>query len=578
MRRKHRKKQMICVFLCILILFLITSSAGFALLSLLQLTPRNPFLAFFAGFFLVSLLAMAVCLVTPLTLPFSLLCFSPALFGLKQLRRLLTFSTGQHGRRLIILAFFFAISGACALGASDAAWPNRAYDTDLYHIQIVRWLNEYGTPFGLGNLHSRLSNSSIWPIFAALLNHSFLHDSTPWIMMPTFITAFTMFFVHDFIENSSRTVSAYALCMFPVCIYSIPFWGYPNLHHDFPSLAVLCISGAEFLHMLFSKQGATLNAAASVTMCITISFLIKPLSAVSILLITPITLYCHYTSSKVKLSNFFKILISPIFAATLWCTRNVFTSGYPFFPITLLPFKVDWAMRFADVVDNAIAVRAWARMPGPNYLDALERGFSFWFLPWAKALISSKPQILTILLPFIAGCACWFFVRKQISSRKVFCLFVWPLLSIVYWLWMAPDPRFGRELFWLFFALGVACLVQYWPVPRTSFLNNFIDCNDTQRLLCVVITIFLMFASSTISFIHGFQSNSITWIALGTTKPLPTKLVTSENGDAPFDVYVPTEDDRCGNSPLPCAPTVPQHIIRRDAKNLGAGFRPKPPQ
>jgi len=569
---------MICIYLCTIALFFATSSAGFTFFSILRVTPRNPFLAFFAGFFLVSLLAMAVSLVKPLTLQYSLLCLTPALLGLKQLRRLFSSPASQSGRHLPILAFFFATAGVCALGTAYAEWTSYAYDSDLYHIQIVRWLNEYGTPFGLGNLHSRLANSSIWPLFAALLNHSFLQDSTPWIMMPTFITAFTMYFVHDFIDSSSRPLSIYALCMFPVCIYSTLFWGYPNLYHDFPSLAVLCISGAELLHMLFSQQSRTLSSTISAITCIALSFLIKPLSAISVLIITPIALYYYYTSTNFKFSNILIIFAFPLLAAILWCARNVITSGYPFFPISIFPFTVDWAMPLRDVTGNATAVRAWARMPGPNHLEAFERGISFWFLPWAKALISSKQAVLTTLLPFTAGCVCWFFIRKQLTSRKILCLFGWSLLSIVYWFWMAPDPRFGRELFWIFFALGSACFVQYWPVNVTSILNNFFRYQDKQRQLCVVIVLFFMLASCAISFMHRLQGNSVAWVSLGTINSWPTKLITAESGTAPFDIYIPFDDDRCGNSPLPCAPTVPQHTVRRDAIKLGAGFRPNTQQ
>lgn len=566
---------MISIFFCVLILLAITSSAGFTFFSLLQNTPRNPFLAFFAGVFLFSLLAMAVSLVTPLTPQYSLLCLSPALFGLKQLHRLFIFPTRQPGRQILLLTFILAIAGACALGASYAAWAN-AYDTDLYHIQVVRWLNEYGTPFGIGNLHSRLANSSIWPIFAALLNHSILQDSIPWIMMPTFITAFTMYFVYDFIDNKCRAASVYALCMFPVCVYSIAFWDFPNLYHDFPSLAVLCISGAELLQMFFSRQNITLTSAISTITCITLSFLIKPLSAVSIILIPPIVLtYCH-SISKLTFRTTLKILLFPFFAAVLWCIRNIVTSGYPFFPLSVLPLGADWTMTLPDVISNATAVRAWARIPGPGSQEAFEIGVSFWFLPWIKALFSSKQAIVTMLPPLIAGCACWYLVRKQFFSFKPLCLFVWSLLSILYWFWMAPDPRFGREFFWLFFAMGAACMAQYWPFAEASFSNNAIKYMDKQRYLYIVAVIFLMFACSAISLKPRLQGNSVALVSMGTINSRPTKLVTYESGEAPFDVYIPLDgDDRCGNAPLPCAPSIPQHIIRRDAKNLGAGFRPK---
>ena len=38
------------------------------------------------------------------------------------------------------------------------------YDTSLYHAQSIRWIEEYGTVVGLGNLHNRFAyNSAAFP-------------------------------------------------------------------------------------------------------------------------------------------------------------------------------------------------------------------------------------------------------------------------------------------------------------------------------------------------------------------------------------------------------------------------------
>ncbi|MGI6655800.1 MAG: LIC_10190 family membrane protein [Desulfobulbus sp.] len=575
---------MIGIFLLSVILLLAVSSSGFALYTMLGQSPRNPYSAFFAGFFLLSLLAMAVSLIAPLNSIYSLLCLSPSLLGVKQLRYLFSPCSGRNHSQLRLLGIFFATAAACSLCAAHATWSGLAYDTDLYHIQIVRWLNEFGTPPGLGNLHSRLANSSTWPLFAALLNHSIIKDSVPWIMMPMFITAFTMYFIYDFLNSHYHFLRIYALCMFPVCIYSLILWGFPNLYHDFPSLALVCIVGAEFLFLSFSNKHGTINVTISILICIALSFLIKPLSIITVIFITPIAiLYCNQ-HNDITVYTWAKILAFPLLAAALWCIRNIITSGYPFFPITAFPLQVDWVMQASDVASNATDVRAWARIPGPNYLLAFERGITFWLKPWVTAFINSKHAIPTISVPLIAGSVCWLFMRKELASFKALSLLCWPLLSLIYWFWMAPSLRFGRELFWLFFALGAACLVQYRPIPCIQAIDKFINSTTSLRYSCIVIVVFLMFVCSVVSlkvcvslkvyFKRSLQDNSIAFFVPGTIQSLPVKLVTAQSGSAPFDVYTPIEGDRCGNAPLPCAPSVPQYIERRDAHNLGAGFRP----
>mgnify|MGYP003412875850 FL=1 len=50
------------------------------------------------------------------------------------------------------------------------------YDSDLYHAQSIRWIEEYGIVKGLGNLHVRLAyNSSIFAV-SALYSMKFLFD------------------------------------------------------------------------------------------------------------------------------------------------------------------------------------------------------------------------------------------------------------------------------------------------------------------------------------------------------------------------------------------------------------------
>lgn len=41
------------------------------------------------------------------------------------------------------------------------------YDTSLYHVQAIRWIEEYGVVPGLGNLHNRfVYNSAFMPLQA----------------------------------------------------------------------------------------------------------------------------------------------------------------------------------------------------------------------------------------------------------------------------------------------------------------------------------------------------------------------------------------------------------------------------
>jgi hypothetical protein len=51
-----------------------------------------------------------------------------------------------------------------------ASGPIGYHDTGMYHAQAVKWINEYGTVAGLGNLHYRLAFYSSWFYFSAFFD------------------------------------------------------------------------------------------------------------------------------------------------------------------------------------------------------------------------------------------------------------------------------------------------------------------------------------------------------------------------------------------------------------------------
>ncbi len=50
----------------------------------------------------------------------------------------------------------------------------RHYDTDLYHAQAIRWIEDYGVVKGLGNLHNRFAYNSSFFCLQALFSMKFI--------------------------------------------------------------------------------------------------------------------------------------------------------------------------------------------------------------------------------------------------------------------------------------------------------------------------------------------------------------------------------------------------------------------
>src|SRR6185503_10426523 len=73
----------------------------------------------------------------------------------------------------VIKATFFTI---LALILVMNAGPTQMDDTDSYHIQMVKWIQEYGTVPGIANLHERFGFNSSW--FSSIALFSFSSKTT----------------------------------------------------------------------------------------------------------------------------------------------------------------------------------------------------------------------------------------------------------------------------------------------------------------------------------------------------------------------------------------------------------------
>ena len=53
------------------------------------------------------------------------------------------------------------------MGFFLALGPHESYDTDLYHLQTIKWIEKYPVVPGLANLHGRIGfNNNIFTLFA----------------------------------------------------------------------------------------------------------------------------------------------------------------------------------------------------------------------------------------------------------------------------------------------------------------------------------------------------------------------------------------------------------------------------
>lgn len=572
---------MLVIFCVTLLLLWVFTCAGNALFLLLGHEARNPFLAFFVGLFVIGLVGTLASFFFPLRSGVSVLCFAPAIWGIRPTtrraidaaRRLGGRTTWGYGVTLCLLAAVYAYTISTPEWLGNVA---TAFDTDLYHAHIVRWLNEYGTVCGVGNVHSRLANSSTWLVLAALINHGPLHGSVAWIMTPLLLTSFSAYLLCELRPNTHTWAKTYAACLLPVCLYANMAWGLPNLYHDAPSLFFVCLVGCELLHFTFAPDAHPQKHAAVVLICVATAFLMKPLPVVTVACVPLYIVWLLHQRHVLAVRTLLGIITLPACAALIWCVRNLLVSGYPLFPVPLFAMPVDWKMDIHAALQNALDVRAWARMPGPNYMWAFEQGIGTWFRPWVRHTLYNLNGVV-MLPPLLAGVLLWGArFRRPVAPGELFFL-LWPVLSVIYWFWLAPDPRFGREYPWLFFALAAALFTKSrgtawaaWAHTTTGTAKRLTQASLVALIVCLLLV-------GVWRHHRHAEPHDIAWIMPGKQPARPVAAHGIQHPDrAPFTLYVPINDDRCGDAPLPCAPGVVPNLEMRKDGDLGSGFRLRP--
>lgn len=288
------------------------------------------------------------------------------------------------------------------------------YDTDLYHAQSIRWIEEYGVVKGLGNLHCRLAYNSASFALSALYSMAFLggqsyHCAAGFLAFLLAIVCLEgmALFRRKYLKPSdfARVAGIYYLLiiydemvspasdyfMVLTAFYLIIRW--MDLLEEgekeiFP-FAMLCVLG---VYLMTVKLSAA---------CILL-LVLKP--ALRLLREKRWKEICLY-------------LLLGIVTGAPFFIRNVLISGWLVYPFTSIDlFPVDWKIPQGIADYDAKEIQVWGR----GYSDVA--GYDIPFYQWAPAWfrgISGMEKLLVLA----AGAAALVFLLRVLLFLRQFFLF-----------------------------------------------------------------------------------------------------------------------------------------------------------
>lgn len=179
-----------------------------------------------------------------------------------------------------------------------------------YYVPSIQWLKEYGLVKGISNLDLVLGQMSIWHIFQA----GFSNFTDPFLRINAVLLIVYLLYI---IEKKNWI----QLCFLPILLL---FSQSPS-----PDLPVIVFSLILLNEMVAHNKNTVALFAFSVFV-----FSLKPT-----MIWLPIL---SFLSSLFIIKSHWKTLIPGIIILFLFCFKNIWTFGYPVFPVSFIDFGFSW--------------------------------------------------------------------------------------------------------------------------------------------------------------------------------------------------------------------------------------------
>lgn len=350
------------------------------------------------------------------------------------------------------------------------------YDTDLYHAQSIRWIEEYGVVPGLGNLHVRFAyNSSVFALLALysmkfLLGQS-LHTISGFFALLLSISAMDImgswqekrFRLSDF----ARIAAIYYLTMIIDEVVSPA--------SDYVIMCTIFYIVINWLSLLEASKEKRDNIVPYAFLCVGGVFAVSLKLTAGLILI--LVIKPAYMLIREKRWKEIALYISMgIVVIAPWIVRTVLISGYLLYPFPALDlFDVDWKIPATAATLDAAEIKTWGRAIN----DASKVGMPIqeWFPNWFTTTLSGTEKLLILAdigaLLMLVFIAVWQIGRKKWRELDFLIVMAAVAASYLFWQISAPLMRYGYSHVLLLVVLTAGYLMNQFTLQRKRIAQMF---------------------------------------------------------------------------------------------------------
>ncbi len=460
-----------------------------------------------------------------------------------------------HQDRLFYLCLFCFLIMILILNAG----PVKMDDTESYHIQMVKWIQEYGSVPGIANLHLRFGFNSSWFTSIALFSYPVQGLNTYGALnglLSLWLCYYLLEIIFDSIRNNSAKSIGFTtacLVLLILCLLNWPMIRGSALSANYDFISTCCII-VLFIDLYSNPKEAPVEWLIWPVYLFTVRIMNFPLLLLSLF-------YIYRFLKPVSVRKLFFTFFTVGFIIIPFLVRNIILSGYPFFPVYQLDFfSFDWKADKMKLIEISRYIKFYNRvnpMFQPMSLTA-KLVFPNWMLSWYGYLFRFDKLILTLsFLGYIV-----LLMRANKMKNRLFIIFLFVMAAqLISWFFIAPDPRFiyGSLLFGIFAA--IECL----PSIPESLLGII-------KYSLILTSMMVLFYGVSKAVRNNEYRNILT------PHPLPVPAVQTIVVDH-IQLHIPEKvlnnwNPRCYDTELPCLYT-PDPRLEARGKYIADGFRLK---
>ena len=486
------------------------------------------------------------------------------------------FDRGWSLAAILSLLVCFAVALAFTFWVvSRAMLPPLSYDSGLYHLNKIRWINSYPVVPGLGNLHGRLAfNQSFFTYAAALNFHPYFGHgravANSFLLLLSVATFLDL--LRPLFSRPSLLLAAHpfrymlVLILFPPLIYLSLFSKglaspSPDLTTELLQLVLFLVFSQGLGEWIQGEKNQNTRAVFLILLATT-AVTVKLSNLVFAAFIAAFALaYMFFDSSR---RPAVRVIAFPFFIFLTWCIHSVILSGAPLYPSTFGYMDFDWSMPLESITDTANWIYSWARQPRTHWSNVL--GSWNWLKPWfdrmSKNSIVVYSVYITIFCLLLASIGT--FLKKKIRLFFIDSAVLLPSIAgLAYWFFTAPDPRFAIVPFFTVSASSVAILLSSFHTIQS------------KRGFLLLICIALIVPNLSTSRLILKNRSTIKTVSLSGWHPVHSVPLERKTTLSGLELYLPKKGDQCWDSPLPSTPYFNPRLRLREQGQLSSGFTVK---